>query len=165
MKIEKGFTMVELMVVVAIMAILVSLIAPSAFKAIEKGKISAFMRDYREIKTAAISYYADTSAWPANNNASVSLVCNDTVNGWHGPYLEGWPQHNPWKGNYTWCNDNIGVVATVGSGERYLEVVNVPSGSAAALDTNLDDGNLATGAVRYSAGNSTLHALVSADTE
>ena len=81
MKIKKGFTLVELIVVVAIIALLVAVAAINAFKAIEKGKISAFMRDYREIKTAAVSYYADTSNWPANNNASVSLVRNDTVNG------------------------------------------------------------------------------------
>ena len=165
MKIKKGFTLVELIVVVAIIALLVAVAAINAFKAIEKGKISAFMRDYREMRTAATAYYADTSTWPTDNNASVSLVQNDLVNGWHGPYLERWPGHNPWSGNYNWRNDTAGVLTTAGFGERYIEVINVPSGSAADLDTKLDDGNITTGEVRYSAGNSTLRALISVDTE
>jgi len=164
-KIKKSFTLIELMVVIAIISVLASMLAFKFFNSIEKGRISELMRDYREIKTAALSYYADTSNWPANNNASVSLVQNDMVSGWHGPYLDSWPHHNPWNGNYNWFNDTAGVVAGAGISERYLGVNNIPSGSASSIDKNLDDGNITTGFIRYSAANSILNASISDDSQ
>ena len=50
---RKGFTLIELIVVIAIIAVLAAVVAPSAFKAIEKGKVSAGMGDWNSIKTAA----------------------------------------------------------------------------------------------------------------
>lgn len=164
-KIKKGFTLVELIVVVAIIALLAAIAAVNAFQSIEKGKISEFMRDYREIGTAAVSYYADTSAWPANNNASISLVQNDTVNGWQGPYLDSWPHHDPWNGGYVWCNDNAGVISSAGIGERYVNATNIPSGSAETIDNNLDDGNITTGDIRYSPSSLIVSAFISDDSQ
>ncbi|WP_333870599.1 type II secretion system protein [Desulforamulus putei] len=38
---NRGFTLVELLVVIAIIGILAAVIAPNAFKAVEKGKVAA----------------------------------------------------------------------------------------------------------------------------
>jgi general secretion pathway protein G len=162
-KMKKGFTLVELIVVIAIIAVLAGIVAIRSFEAIEKGKIASLMRDYKTIKTAAISYYSDTSTWPANNNASVSLVKSDGLSGWSGPYLESWPKLDPWSGNYIWLNDSAGIVAAAGIAERYLGITNVPSGSASLIDVDMDDGNVTTGFFRYSAANSTVSASVSDD--
>lgn len=61
-----SFTLVELIVVIAIIAILGAIIAPSAFKAIEKAKISAAIADIKAIKNAALGFYADTGTFPCN---------------------------------------------------------------------------------------------------
>ena len=50
---RRGFTLVELLVVIAIIGILAAIIAPNAFKAIEKGKVAAAEADYKAIKAAA----------------------------------------------------------------------------------------------------------------
>jgi type II secretion system protein G len=88
---RRGFTLVELIVVIAIIAILAAVVAPNAFRAIEKAKISRTASDMKSIKTAVLSYYADTGGWPACHYISTAaspMMTNPGVTGWNGPYLE-----------------------------------------------------------------------------
>ena len=153
-----SFTLIELIVVIAIIAILAAIVAPNAFKAIEKARISGIEGDYRNIKTGAMSYYSDTSSWPANSNCQggtanmCGLVTNDTTAGWAGPYMEKWPQRNAWGGVYLWRNDAGGSGAFTASSinERFIVANNIAVLSANKIDTNLDDGANTTGIIRYS---------------
>lgn len=61
---NKGFTLVELLVVIAIIGILAVLAVPALFKNIEKGKIADLEADISAIRSAALSVYADTSVMP-----------------------------------------------------------------------------------------------------
>src|SRR3990167_679951 len=100
---SKGFTLIELIVVIAIIAILAAIIAPNAFRAIEKAKITRTIADLRAMKTAAITYRADTGrqvfekpagqppsscavagAWMEVYNSN--LMKDTGVSGWDGPY-------------------------------------------------------------------------------
>ena len=56
---ERGFTLIELLVVIAIIGILSAIIAPNAFKAIDKARMSKTISDIKAIKTASLLYYAD----------------------------------------------------------------------------------------------------------
>lgn len=66
---NKGFTLVELLVVIAIIGILAVLAVPALFKNIEKGKIADLEADISAIRSAALSVYADTSAYPSDFSA------------------------------------------------------------------------------------------------
>jgi len=158
---RKGFTLIELIVVIAIIAILAAIIAPNAFKSIEKARISGIEGDYRTIKTGAMSYYADTGDWPTNgtcSNASNCLLTNNigNVSGWDGPYLEKWPQRNPWGGSYYWREVSNGAFGT-GALERYVVATSVPAAAITKIDTNLDDGVNSTGTIRIVNGNIAMH--------
>ncbi|OQX54091.1 MAG: hypothetical protein B5M48_01665 [Candidatus Omnitrophica bacterium 4484_213] len=59
-----GFTLIELIVVITIIGILAAIIAPNAFRAIEKAKIDACISDIKSIRTAAYAFYADTGVLP-----------------------------------------------------------------------------------------------------
>lgn len=88
---SKSFTLIELIVVIAIIAILAAIIAPNVFKAIEKAKISRTVADMKSIKTAVLSYYADTGSWPNSHyirDNTSSLLTDPGIAGWDGPYLE-----------------------------------------------------------------------------
>lgn len=90
-KTANGFTLIELIVVIAVIGILAAIIAPNAFKAIEKAKIARTSADMKTIKTSVLNYYADTGRWPAChyiNTINSPLLTNDGVVGWNGPYLE-----------------------------------------------------------------------------
>ncbi|WP_342792312.1 type II secretion system protein, partial [Clostridioides difficile] len=58
MKNKKGFTLVELLVVIAIIGILAIVALPALFKNIEKAKIAKLEADISAIKSASLSYYA-----------------------------------------------------------------------------------------------------------
>jgi len=59
----KSFTLIELTVVIAIIAVLAAVVAPNAFKTIEKSKITRMTSDLNTIKKASIVHYADTGNW------------------------------------------------------------------------------------------------------
>ena len=111
----RGFTLIELLVVIAIIGILAAIIAPNAFKAIEKSKVAAVESDYKAIKSATLMYYSDVGTWPTpdndftNNDNEISIfITNDGSDGWDGPYLEKWPTRNPWGGAYTLATGTFG---------------------------------------------------------
>ena len=56
---NKGFSLVELIVVIAIMAVLVAVIAPQLLKYVEKGRQSTDVQTVESIASALQSYYAD----------------------------------------------------------------------------------------------------------
>lgn len=115
-KSKKAFTLIELLVVISIIAILAAVIAPNAFRAIEKSKVVRTVSDLKAIKSAALAYYADTGVFPQNddnyNTNTGGLRGLDFIQnysnkpGWNGPYLEKWPQATYWGnshgGTYQW---------------------------------------------------------------
>lgn len=56
---NKGFSLVELIIVIAIMAVLVVVLAPQFIKFVEKGRESTDLQNITEMKTAIETYVAD----------------------------------------------------------------------------------------------------------
>lgn len=59
---NKGFSLVELIIVIAIMAVLVGVLAPTYMKYVEKSKESADLRNYQTVISAVQVYCADNTA-------------------------------------------------------------------------------------------------------
>lgn len=157
---ERGFTLVELLVVIAIIGILAAIIAPNAFKAIEKGKVAAAEADYKAIKAAALNYYTDTGTWPENGAGSEGFVTAPSgVTGWNGPYLERWPSKNPWGGSYTYRKDTNppGGSNWQGQNFRWLEIGSVPPSAAQVIENDLGSD------IVHVDTNGTVHILISKD--
>ncbi|WP_333870597.1 prepilin-type N-terminal cleavage/methylation domain-containing protein [Desulforamulus putei] len=115
---SRGFTLVELLVVIAIIGILAAIIAPSAFKAVEKAKVSRVVADVRAIKAAGYAYYADIGDWPKAGQDSYDPASGDDYGflyfikpdgnaSWNGPYLEKPPGATPWGGRYRYWKSGI----------------------------------------------------------
>ncbi len=132
--IRRAFTLVELLVVIAIIGILAAIIAPNAFKAVEKAKIERIVQDIRTIKAAGYLYYADTGDWPkagqdwydpgaADHYGFDPFLKDDGSDGWDGPYLEEYPSSHPFGGRYRYWKSYItGVVR--GPGGKTISVNN-----------------------------------------
>jgi general secretion pathway protein G len=166
---RRGFSLVELLVVIAIIGILAAIIVPNAFKAVEKGKVAAAIADYKAIKAAALNYYTDTGKWPTEPTTAgedPGFVTEPAgVDGWNGPYLERWPNRNPWGGNYQYHNDNEENFDGEAADERYLKITNVPQSAAERIDVELDGAEgRDKGIVRYGTDTTVdVNILISAD--
>jgi len=153
---RKGFTLIELIVVIAIIAILAAIIAPNAFKAIEKSKTSATIGELQGIKTAALSYFADTGTYPpaclgdacgalANGFIVNATSAAATIGGWDGPYLPKWAPTSKFGGEYNWFNTtgstSLHFNAASGANERYVEVNGTISVAVQnSIDRSVDGG-------------------------
>lgn len=61
-----GFSLVELLVVLAILAILTSIILPNVLRAVYKGRAAKVVTDMTRIRMGTQDYYNDKGAWPSN---------------------------------------------------------------------------------------------------
>jgi len=71
---ERGFTLIEIIVVLAMVAVLAAVTAPAIIKHIDDSKEQRAKKDVEAIATAITSFYTDTGLWPTHrdNNHAVN---------------------------------------------------------------------------------------------
>lgn len=91
--------MIEVIVIVAVLAILAGIITPLVVREVAKSKVSRAKTDMEALSTAFNQYFVDTSFWPERWDGTgssqsdmlqfQSLYANSqSLTGWDGPYLE-----------------------------------------------------------------------------
>jgi general secretion pathway protein G len=99
----RGFTLVEIMLVVAILGILAALVIPKIAGKSEEARIMAANTDIKSgIKSALDSYNVDMGTYPASLQDLVQAPHN--AKNWHGPYFDP-PQlpTDPWQNAYLYA--------------------------------------------------------------
>ena len=104
---RKGFTIIELIVVIAIIAMLAASLLPSVQNMVTRSRATRTAGELRTIKDAMNRYLIDVGSYPpyigaftGSWGADVGLVSRGAVIGshlanWNGPYLETWPVKTP----------------------------------------------------------------------
>jgi len=98
---QRGFTLIEIMVVVVIIGLLAAIVAPNLIGNIDKAAVTRAKGDIRSIETALNLYRLDNFRYPTTDQGLQALVTNPgevTARNWK-PYLNSVPS-DPWSNTY-----------------------------------------------------------------
>jgi general secretion pathway protein G len=97
---QRGFTLVELLVVMVIIGLLAALVAPRLFPKLGKGKQAAAKAQIELLGQALDQYRLDVGAYPTTQEGLNALITNPGVEKWEGPYLKKNVPMDPWGKPY-----------------------------------------------------------------
>jgi len=98
---HKGFTLLELLVVMVIIGLLASYVGPRYFSQIGRSEIKTARAQIDGLQKALEQYRIDTGHYPSNEQGLVALDKAPTSEpDWHGPYLVKRVPPDPWGQPY-----------------------------------------------------------------
>jgi len=85
---DQGFTLIEIMIVIIIIGLLASLVAPKFFGKVDKAKVKTTKAQIELLGAALDSYRLDNGAYPSTEQGLEALRTKPKdLNTWDGPYL------------------------------------------------------------------------------
>ncbi|ADY73454.1 general secretion pathway protein G [Desulfurobacterium thermolithotrophum DSM 11699] len=105
---RKGFTLIELMVVIVILGLLAALVAPKFLKRGEEAKVTTTEVQMKNIEQALKLYKLHNSFYPTTDQGLKALVekpqQEPIPKNWKGPYLEKIPK-DAWGNSFIYVSD------------------------------------------------------------
>jgi general secretion pathway protein G len=102
---EKGFTLLELLVVVVIIGLLATYVGPKYFSQIGKSEQAVAKSQVEAFSRALATYRLDVGDFPTTEQGLAALVAKpEGVVKWNGPYLDRAVPNDPWGRPYTYRN-------------------------------------------------------------
>jgi general secretion pathway protein G len=95
-----GFTLIELLIVIVILGLLMSLVAPTMFSKVDSTKIKTARAQMQMMQTALDTYRLDMGEYPTKLS---DLMASEKA-GWDGPYLPKKVPNDPWGNAYSYKN-------------------------------------------------------------
>jgi general secretion pathway protein G len=98
---QSGFTLMELLVVLAILGLLMSLVGPRVLNQLGGAKTKTAAIQIRDLEQTLEMYKLDVGRFPTTSQGLGALVDKPAgVAGWNGPYLKSDVPLDPWKKEY-----------------------------------------------------------------
>ena len=98
---EAGFTLIELLIVMIIIGLLASLVAPTMFSKVDSSKRKTAVAQMQMLGTAISAYRLDVGRFPAD----LGLLLKDEAPNWDGPYMPKEVPLDPWGNAYLYSVD------------------------------------------------------------
>jgi general secretion pathway protein G len=100
---EKGFTLIELIVVLVILGLLAAVVVPNITKHLSKSKVEIARIQIHELEGALSMFAFDVGRYPTNSEGLEALVSNPgNVDSWKGPYINKAVPMDPWGKPYVY---------------------------------------------------------------
>ena len=173
---KRGFSLPEILVAVAIMAVVAAVVIPSIGSQLTKGDTARLTTDLINVKAGIEQFLADVRRYPSSMTQLQvkpgALVAADTginatgmyaasqVARWKGPYLtkdvtaaQATGYGATMVAFFRTCN-NLGLITACsapGAGQKYLTIAvpGISQAEAFTADSAMDDGVLTTGALQW----------------
>ena len=99
---QRGFTLVEMLVVITIIGLIMSLVGPRVLNYLAESKIKAAKIQIQSFSSALDLFYLDAGRYPTGSEGLAALVKPAAgLTAWNGPYLKGGIVPNdPWGKPY-----------------------------------------------------------------
>ncbi|MBV0934271.1 type II secretion system major pseudopilin GspG [Marinobacterium weihaiense] len=102
MRVDSGFTLLELLVVLVILGLLASLVGPQVLRHVGSSKSQTAALQIAELSAALDLYRLEVGRYPSEQQGLDALVKRPSgVNNWNGPYLKkNVVRQDPWGNPY-----------------------------------------------------------------
>ncbi len=94
---ERGFTLIELTIVIIILGLMAALVAPRMFGKVDKAQQSTTQAQISLLSTACDTFRLDMGRFPENMDELINKVDSKK---WEGPYLPKAVPKDPWGNAY-----------------------------------------------------------------
>jgi len=101
---QAGFTLVEMLVVLAIIGLIVGVVGPRVLGYLSDSKVKTARIQIDSLSAALDLYYLDNGRYPSTGETIASLVQKPaSASAWNGPYLKsGTLPKDPWGNPYVY---------------------------------------------------------------
>ncbi len=100
---QGGFTLMELLVVLAILGLLMALVGPNVLRQLGGAKTKTAGIQIKDLEQAAEMYKLDVGRYPSTQEGLEALVKKPSnATGWNGPYLKSDVPLDPWNREYNY---------------------------------------------------------------
>lgn len=117
-----GFSLIEMLVAVAIIGLIVGLVGPAAMRQLQSSRVNTTEAQLGQIRTAIDIFAIDTGRVPSQSEGLGALVSNDgAVPGWNGPYLrDGQLPQDAWGRGFLYAleGDQVSVISLGADGQE-----------------------------------------------
>jgi len=104
-RLEEGFTLIEVLVVITIIGLMMGLVGPRVLNYLAESKVKAAKIQVQSFASALDLFYLDAGRYPTSSEGLTLLVRSggSSVAAWNGPYLKGGNVPNdPWGKPYVY---------------------------------------------------------------
>ncbi len=107
---RRGFSLIEIMIVIIILGLLAGLVLPNLLGQSEQAKKKIVCIQMKSVKDALKSFKLQNGTYPTTEEGIKALVSNPDPEKYksypNGGFLDGKVPHDPWKNPYIYTNDD-----------------------------------------------------------
>lgn len=123
--VRAGFSLLEILIVLAIIALIVAVVGPRLFAQLDRSKTQAARLQIRSLEAALETMRLDIGRLPTEQEGLALLIKADpqAVAGWYGPYLAKDLPADPWNRPYIYVPAPAGATGAPGQASGAAKVI------------------------------------------